>query len=601
MATASGIDMHVTALAQRFPSLLSDLHQYVRGRADGVQAESVGAAPIAFAVGPNVFLVHATDAETVLARLRDLPTGRRLIQLFHSAAQLLQFVASGDFPACVGDERWWPWLMLPIEHTRHVQEFCQSNPPRDWPWPLATGVVGAGPATEAALQTGHELLCVLENMCVLLLQRINPRYASRPSLHDILAHGARPLRVLSVAGRNSNYQRYCARDIAEGLRANGVEARAMILESTPAVQYELLQEIEVFDPDVLFLNGRGRRMLAQVPEGLPVVSWDQDYCLATAPVYARDRVAHDHLLVMLKDWEEDAGRNGIPADHVTHVNMGTNLAMYGPPTKPVAPECDVLFVGNYFEFEQYRKIIAFDSFDEQSQRILLHARERLREWILSRDAQEPFIIPDLDAFLQGILTELNVASMMDVVQWRRCVMYVRYRLANALLRELYLPALTDFNLRVYGSGWDKLTAVAPYARPPIENGPDLRAATQRAAINLYLHSWTVHHPRLYDTAAAEGFQLVARLPEAQPLDRVFDPLNEVDTFGSIAELKVKIRYYLAHPEVRIARAQRASARARRDHGMSRRMAQVLEVLRNDVHDKIAPAATHDHAAAAVPG
>jgi spore maturation protein CgeB len=90
---------------------------------------------------------------------------------------------------------------------------------------------------------------------------------------------------------------------------------------------------------------------------------------------------------------------------------------------------------------------------------------------------------------------------------------------------------------------------------------------------------------MYDTAAAAGFLLVGRVPEQYTLENVFDPNTELETFGSITELQRKIRHYLAHPEERAAIAQRAAARARREHAMDRRMEQVVRLLTEDSDDR----------------
>jgi spore maturation protein CgeB len=113
----------------------------------------------------------------------------------------------------------------------------------------------------------------------------------------------------------------------------------------------------------------------------------------------------------------------------------------------------------------------------------------------------------------------------------------------------------------------------------VENGPALRELIQRSAINIHLHTWTVHHPRLYDTAAAGGFLLVGRVEEQYPLGKVFDVGAEVGTFGSIGELKNRIRHYLAHPDERRAMAARAAERCVQEHTMESRMGEAVSFLR----------------------
>ena len=571
MTSRANTDAHVAVLAARFPALLHDVQRHLRELGQPVRPECERADSLEFDGGRNRYLLYAPRAAFVLERLAELPAHRRLVQLFHSPAQFLQALGDRDFPGCVADARWQPWLMLPLRAALHVRQLLANTPPRDWPWRLITTPAIEGPAADAVHRCGSELLGLLEVLQEELAQALEARYDGRPGPAAVLAAGARRLRVLALAGRASCYMRYCARDIADGLRAHGVDARYFLFTSTPAHGYEILRNVEAFDPDVVFLYGHSRNSLVVLPRGLTVLSWDQDYCLAAQPFYAQGRLPQDHLLLMLKEWEYDAARSGLPADRCTHLNPGTNLRIYFPPAAPPEADCDVLFVGNHSSFEVHRRLVGFDSLDEASQRILLYARERLREWVRTAGPQEPYIIPEWDKFLPRVLAELGLAGDMDPPRWHMVKTFVRYRIAHQLLRELYVTALTEFDLRVYGRHWQQVPAVAPLARPEIANGPALRAAMQRARININLHVWSAHHPRLYDTAAAGVFQLVARLPEAYPLEAAFDPREEVDTFGSIAELKEKIRFYLANPQRRAAMARRAAERATREHGYAQRM------------------------------
>ena len=410
----------------------------------------------------------------------------------------------------------------------------------------------------------------------------------RPDPGEVLRLGERPLRVLALAMSGTSYQKYCARDIVQGLSAQGVEARACILDLSAGMDCELYREILAFDPDLLFCNGRGREGLPPLPEGLCVLSWDQDYALSPpGSPYARRRGPRDRLLVMLEDWREGALRSGVPESAVAHLNLGANPEIYHPlPSSPAPLEHDVLFVGNYYPWETYRRMIRFDALQPRVQRVLLEARSLLREWVLGRRGDEAFVIPDLGTLLKEGCERAGEQGGLDDHAWSALVRDFRYRVAHLLLRELFVESLAEFRLGLFGHGWNALPTAGKWARPPIVNGEPLREAIRRSALSLHLHTWTVHHPRLYDTAAAGGALLVGRVPEAHPLDRVFEPGAEVETFATIAEMKRKIRHLLAHPEERIAMGEEAARRAARDHGMPARMARCLGFLSGGkAHDR----------------
>jgi spore maturation protein CgeB len=104
-------------------------------------------------------------------------------------------------------------------------------------------------------------------------------------------------------------------------------------------------------------------------------------------------------------------------------------------------------------------------------------------------------------------------------------------------------------------------------------------------INLNLHSSPYHrginpegdyvNPRTFDLAAAGAFQLVdvrGQLPE------FFVPEEEVVTFQTLAEARVKIDHYLAHEEERRRIARNGRERCLRDHTYGVRLAQALETI-----------------------
>jgi spore maturation protein CgeB len=103
----------------------------------------------------------------------------------------------------------------------------------------------------------------------------------------------------------------------------------------------------------------------------------------------------------------------------------------------------------------------------------------------------------------------------------------------------------------------------------INNKPPLRRAT---------HEGVKPRRRLRETRgpsrsrACGGFQLVDR---RKGLDRFFRIGEEVECFGSLAELRGKIARYLADPEERAAIAERGRRRVLRDHTYERRMEEMI--------------------------
>ena len=154
-------------------------------------------------------------------------------------------------------------------------------------------------------------------------------------------------------------------------------------------------------------------------------------------------------------------------------------------------------------------------------------------------------------------------------------------------RQEFFQGLMDFDLKIWGSDWNLNSPLRPYiqnngARVSEEEAVKIFNASR---INLNLHSSPYHgginpegdylNPRTFDLAAAGAFQLVdlrGQLPD------FFQPEEEVATFGSLAEARDKIDYFLAHEKERLEVARKGQERSLRDHTYRVRLAQALEIL-----------------------
>jgi spore maturation protein CgeB len=81
--------------------------------------------------------------------------------------------------------------------------------------------------------------------------------------------------------------------------------------------------------------------------------------------------------------------------------------------------------------------------------------------------------------------------------------------------------------------------------------------------------------RLFEAAGCGAFQIADWKPA---LPELFEPEREIVTFRTRDELREKVDYYLARPEERRAIADRAYARAHREHTYEIRLLRILEPL-----------------------
>jgi spore maturation protein CgeB len=150
-------------------------------------------------------------------------------------------------------------------------------------------------------------------------------------------------------------------------------------------------------------------------------------------------------------------------------------------------------------------------------------------------------------------------------------------------RRLAFAQLLDFGLGIFGSDWEGDGLLAPRLR--LEGR---RVSTEEAVkifnaatVNLNLHSsisatklvsgGDFVNPRTFELAMCGAFQLVDR----RALTPELFSEDELAQFGSMAELKDRLAYFLAHPGERAAYAGRARARARKDHTYAQRMERLI--------------------------
>jgi spore maturation protein CgeB len=146
--------------------------------------------------------------------------------------------------------------------------------------------------------------------------------------------------------------------------------------------------------------------------------------------------------------------------------------------------------------------------------------------------------------------------------------------------------LTGSGLKIWGSDWDGDEILAPLVQRGGERiaPEDAVKIFNATAVNLNLHSsidgkklvsgGDFVNPRTFELAMCGAFQLV---DERSLLPELFAP-DELATFTDLEGLKASIHRFLAAPGERRAYAERARARALKDHTYQARMETLLAFL-----------------------
>lgn len=151
-------------------------------------------------------------------------------------------------------------------------------------------------------------------------------------------------------------------------------------------------------------------------------------------------------------------------------------------------------------------------------------------------------------------------------------------------RMAFRDVAARFDFKLWGTDWDGEAVLAPFvqmggARVSTEDCVRIYNATK---VNINLHSsiqarklvtgGDFVNPRTFEVAACGAFQLVDR----RSLMAELFAEDELATFDDAARMSERIGYFLAHPDERLAMAQKARARVLAQHTYAARMRTLLE-------------------------
>ncbi len=154
-------------------------------------------------------------------------------------------------------------------------------------------------------------------------------------------------------------------------------------------------------------------------------------------------------------------------------------------------------------------------------------------------------------------------------------------------RHSLLAKLTEFDLKIWGTGWNENKILNPFVqkdgqRVDIEETMKIYKFSK---ININLHSSMNYsptiengdfvNPRTFEILACGGFQLV---DDRKYLPEMFEDGKDLVVFHSEEDLKEKIKYYLNHPEEREKIAKTGQSKVLKNYTYSNRMKTLLNIL-----------------------
>ena len=155
-------------------------------------------------------------------------------------------------------------------------------------------------------------------------------------------------------------------------------------------------------------------------------------------------------------------------------------------------------------------------------------------------------------------------------------------------REELLKQLTEYNLQIQGYRWNEIkkSPVSPYINSAVfkANKTKKGCAEMCEHFNLSKINLNIHHRqavlgganlRIFECLATNSFMLSDNHPG---LDKLFKIGKELVCYDSVADLKEKIDYYLAHDEERLKIAKAGQERVLKELKIIDRIRILLKVV-----------------------
>jgi spore maturation protein CgeB len=147
-------------------------------------------------------------------------------------------------------------------------------------------------------------------------------------------------------------------------------------------------------------------------------------------------------------------------------------------------------------------------------------------------------------------------------------------------RAEILQALIDYDLRVWGPVprfYDgPLRGLASGASIYTRDKAACFGAARIVVNTLFPLEFGGLNARAFEVAGCGGFQLITH---CEAVARHFEPGREIETFRDLAELRVKVDYFLAHDDERRAIAAAGQRRAHAEHTYRHRLQQMLNIMK----------------------
>jgi len=456
-------------------------------------------------------LVVEPNAHAALAALADLALRR-------GADAVLDLLHAGNTH----------WMLGPGAHDRLAAYFAHH--PHDHlptglhaapgPGPMAAAKRAAAIVADAADAQQRELRALLER-----LQQLQHTAHTAARLRDGSA-----LRLLIITTRFSTYMRHAARDLAGALREAGHDATVLVEPDASTRMTRLSYAAAIADtpPDAIVLINYLRAQLGPiVPPSLPVVTWVQDAMPHLLAPGQGLRAQRNDFVAGLYYPELRTRLGFAPQRTLRHANPVSPTTFHDAPAdrqQYAHLACDIAMATRHSQTpERFARDMA-EGFGRGTP--MARAADTIADGVgplVDRAAERGVLITErLDTLTSDALRDaLGATPSPEQLAVLRASLTLP--LADLIYRQqaaAWAAAVAQrhgLRFHLYGPGWEDHPTLAPWARPELSHGEELRAAYNLAGVTIHASARVIAHQRLAEVAFSGGLPLVRRTTE--DLDR----------------------------------------------------------------------------------
>ncbi len=425
----------------------------------------------------------------------------------------------------------------------------------------------------------------------LLHEKVQNYYSAIPKeewVKKFTKHTA--IKIMCFPSRKSSFLQYCSRDIVEGFREIGCEAKLVTekdgMSDLPSL--EVLQEIDHFKPDIIFILNRLRSENNFLPESIPYFCWVMD---------PMDNIFEDNglktddfeLVCSISSAWATALRNTKKFKHtqIELLPFAVNETLYKP--LDIGKKLyDVGYISHMYHPQQ-SLLLHFMPDDT----ISFNQRE---QQVIAKDPSIESVVVACYRELSNLIEGMGILELNDLLfQEKREIFLTTFFYQQSfdknssffdylvsfesrfvisvtiMLKYLVIKLLfeTGFDVRVWGKNWELYKGLGNSAQGPAKNGAEINKIQNTTSISLNNSPLVSMHMKALEIMASNNFMLTRRnCHDIEPITDYFTENEEVVLFDDETDLVQKVQFYIDNPVKMKTLSQKAYEKVLQKHTYS---------------------------------